>query len=609
MHNYFTRPFRFASLRFLWSTWFFKFLVGMRIENRLYLKLGELIYPQYSRFLTQENSTYLGTTLLKHVPDSIDEFFRIRYLRFARRVKWFLFFRNLVEDLFISSRFVSYAEYQTLFSSSSSKEYVDSWPKYPVYRLLGIRSERQKQQAINAYPNSLDGYFLLMEKKNKRLFDLFHTPQHVRFPDSTKDAHSYALGGTKSGKSELLKHLLLQEIGRNDKAVILIEPNGDLAEQVARQTIIDKERLIYIDLSFLPHTPSINPFEFITQDNDLDREKQTQIIRIALVQMMKLDGAPLTLQMQSVLQPCLEVVSKAGGTLRDVQRMMVPGMGDDLFELGCSMQKYKDFFLHTFNNGNLTVSKQGIFQKLMNVLNLSTFQHFFCGTSTIDLVQAITDKKVIVFNLSKGKLGAIAAEYIGKMLLAILQNIIFQRASIPEKERVPIALYIDEFQDLITESVEDLFVQGRKYKVSLTVASQVLGQKMSADMTKIVLGNTNVKFVGRNGFDTLRAMSKEAFTSIDTLKELSTGTFYTTIDKAHGFLLQVPVRHLGLSTCIDDTDWHKLLSTQIATWYKPRPRPGEGSGHTTRQETEHIPLPPKELKQKQAQGATYKPLY
>lgn len=609
MHNYFTRRFRFSFLRSSLSNWFFTLLVKMRIENRLYLKLGELIYPQYTRFLTKENSTYLGTTLFKNVPDSIDEFFRIWYLRFARRTKWFLIFRNLIEDLFISRRFVSYAEYQTLFSSSSAKEYVDAWPKYPVYRLLGIRSERQKQQAINAYPNSLEGYLLLMEKKNKRLFDLFHTPQHIRFPDSTKDAHSYILGGTKSGKSELMKHLLLQEIGRNDKAICLIEPNGDMCEQVARQTVIDKERLIYIDLSFLPHSPTINPFEFITQDNDLDREKQTQIIRIALVQMMKMDGAPLTLQMQSILQPCLEVVSKAGGTLRDVQRMMVPGMGEDLYEIGCSMEKYRDFFLHTFNNANLTVSKNGIYQKLMNVLNLSTFQHFFCGVSTIDLVGAINDKKIIVFNLSKGKLGAIAAEYIGKMLLAILQNIIFQRASLPEKERVPIALYIDEFQDLITESVEDLFVQGRKYKVSLTVASQVLGQKMSADMTKIVLGNTNVKFVGRNGFDTLRAMSKEAFTTIDTLKELSTGTFYTTIDKAHGFLLQVPTRHLGLSTCIDDDAWSKVLGNQITTWYKPRPRPGESPGHTSRQDTGHIPLPPKELKQKQYQGSTYKPLY
>lgn len=62
---------------------------------------------------------------------------------------------------------------------------------------------------------------------------------------------------------------------------------------------------------------------------------------------------------------------------------------------------------------------------------------------------------------------------------------------------------------------------------------------MSTDINKIVLGNTNVKFVVTNGFDKLRAMSKEAFTSIDTLREISTGTFYTMNDKAHGFLLQI----------------------------------------------------------------------
>lgn len=123
----------------------------------------------------------------------------------------------------------------------------------------------------------------------------------------------------------------------------------------------------------------------------------------------------------------------------------------------------------------------------MNVLNLSSFRHLFCGTTTIDLKKAIEEKKVIVFNLSKGKLGAIASEHIGKMLIAILQNIIFQRAALKDDERTPTNIYVDEFQDFINESIEEIFVQGRKYKVSLTVACQVVGQKMTTDMTKVIL--------------------------------------------------------------------------------------------------------------------------
>lgn len=123
----------------------------------------------------------------------------------------------------------------------------------------------------------------------------------------------------------------------------------------------------------------------------------------------------------------------------------------------------------------------------MNVLNLSSFKHLFCGTTTIDLKKAIEEKKVIVFNLSKGKLGAIASEHIGKMLIAILQNIIFQRAALKDEERIPTNIYVDEFQDFINESIEEIFVQGRKYKVSLTVACQVVGQKMTTDMTRVVL--------------------------------------------------------------------------------------------------------------------------
>lgn len=262
-----------------------------------------------------------------------------------------------------------------------------------------------------------------------------------------------------------MKHLIIQDIQKKDKCVILLEPNGDLSEQVARQKGLDKDRLVYVDCSLSPRTPRLNPFELINLENELDIEKHSQVIRNALVQIFAKDGQPITLQMQSILQPCLEIVAKQRGTLADLQRFMVDGVNSDLLEAGQKSQKHGDFFKYKFKENNLLVSRQGIYQKLLNLLNFSVFSDFFCGDSTIDIRRVIEDKKVMLFNLSRGKLGDYSSSYIGMMMVAIIQNLIFHRANVKTELRTPVRIYIDEFQDYVTESSEQIFVQGRKYYV------------------------------------------------------------------------------------------------------------------------------------------------
>jgi len=210
---------------------------------------------------------------------------------------------------------------------------------------------------VNSRSNDLDGYIKLMEWKNPKLWNIFNTSYPVRLPDN-KGKHWYVVGGTGSGKSELLKHLMIQDIEKGDKAIVVIEPNGDLSEQIARQQCLDKSRLVYIDCSQPDSSPSINPFDLINVDNELDIEKQSQVIRNALTQIFNRVGQPITLQMQSLLQPCMEIVAKQKGTLSDLQRFMVDGLNSDLLEAGIQSQKHGDFFKYKFNDNNLLISRQ-----------------------------------------------------------------------------------------------------------------------------------------------------------------------------------------------------------------------------------------------------------
>lgn len=544
----------------------------INIQKRLERKLHDVIYPSRTPVLDEKNSTYLGTTRLQDVPANVDEFFRLWFLAFNRFTSWFFWFRLLVEGLLKNYRFVSFSEYQEVFKDKTVGDGSAIQSRYPIYRLLGIHSEHQKQRFVNTFPNNLKGYFQLMKGRNKDLWELFCQQYHVRFPNDLKPKHTYIVGGSGSGKSELLKHLLLQDVGKGESCVILIEPNGDVSEQIARNKLVAPNRLVYVDCSSLGRTPHINPFELMRVDETLEVEKQNQVIRGALQQIFEADGQPLTLQMQSVIEPCLHIVATQKGTLKDLQRFMVDGLNDDLVEAGKQSSKYKDFFERKFKESNLQPSRQGIYQKLMLVLNMTTFSDFFCGQTSIDLQRAIRDKKIIIFNLSKGKLGDLASAYIGKMMVAIIQNLIFQRASVKESERTPVAIYIDEFQDFINESAEQLFVQSRKYNVSLTVASQIIGQRMTAEMTKIVLGNTSVKFIGQNGYNTLSVMSRETFTEIEELKTLSVGRFFCRMGDGQGFVLQVPDKHLKWKNCRDEKEWKAMFADQVNRFYKVRQR-------------------------------------
>jgi hypothetical protein len=578
----------------------------MDIHEALRLKLQQLIYPSGATANDETNSIYLGTTRLRDVPEHEDDFFRLWFLRFNNLTKWFWFLRDLIEQWWVKHRFISFAEYQEVYKDKMVKDGKDIQIRYPVYRLLDIANEKQRQRFVNTYPNKITGYFGLMHKVNLPLWEMYNKRHTVRLPKKEMEKHTYILGGTGSGKSELLKHLVLQDVGKAEKCVIVIEPNGDLSEQIASQHGIPPERLIYINCGLDLRTPSINPFELMDTNNDLEVEKQSQIIRIALQQIFQGDGQPLTLQMQSIIEPCLEIVAKQKGTLKDLQRFMVNGINEDLLAAGKASPKHRDFFERKFNDGNLTPSRQGIYQKLMNLLNMTTFSDFFCGKTTIRLQQAIAEKKVIVFNLSKGKIGDISSVYIGKMLIAIIQNLIFQRESMKEEKRTPIAIYVDEFQDFINESAESMFVQGRKYKVNLTVASQVIGQKMTTEMTKIVLGNTNVKFVGMNGYETLRVMSKETYTEIEELKDLTVGQFFCRIGNGQGFILKVPEKHLGWTTCKDEAGWLQVQKNQIERYYKARAlhsptTPAPPPKNQKQQEPKQPPKPDKQRDNQKAQ--------
>ena len=119
----------------------------------------------------------------------------------------------------------------------------------------------------------------------------------------------------------------------------------------------------------------------------------------------------------------------------------------DLVEFGASLSHYSEaqnFFRRAFSEGHYNITKKSIYTKLQEILNTGTFAEMTCGRSTIDLEKSVNERKVILFNLSKGSIGEDEGRAFGRLVIAMLQGIALRRESIPKSKRVPVHLVIDE---------------------------------------------------------------------------------------------------------------------------------------------------------------------
>lgn len=157
---------------------------------------------------------------------------------------------------------------------------------------------------------------------------------------SHRQRHVYISGKTGSGKSELIKQLIYQEIcqSKPKSAVVLLDPHGDMAKEIAKFKEFSKpkisNRLVYIDPSLSSNAyPSINPFVFVDPDEDSINLMTQEIIRILNV---LLKGTTTTSQMNAILYPCITtILSQTKGQLKNItelKRFMNDEQNHDLIQ-------------------------------------------------------------------------------------------------------------------------------------------------------------------------------------------------------------------------------------------------------------------------------------
>lgn len=544
------------------------------------------------------NFIYAGDFLIKDLADISEELGRVYntlikaeskkdYSRFTQKQQEQIQEKFNSKFIFRYSRFRKFFDLQTnqKIKSDIQKEMKNSgFDPHGVFKpdsvlyLEGVLSIRETIQ--RKYSNDIKGYMKFMEEYHPLAFQNFFLRElRALLPMSAIFRHSYIVAKTGSGKSELLKMLVFNEILQHkpNKSVIVIDPHGDLVEEIARfkQFSVDtpevRDRLVYID----PHlqdgyTPSINPFDIESRD-EKTISSMTQELMSIISTLLK--GASQTAQMEAILSPCIAVLlRRKGSSFADLQRFMDDENNSDLVALGRNSPnpQHAQIFQSKFHDDQYRATKHGIYTRMQILLNDPTFQRIISGKSTLNLRQLIDDKKIILFKLSLGQSGGASMEAYGRFIVGMLRIIGLQRQNLPKGQyKVPALTYIDEFHHFVSPDIETALTGLRKYGIHFTLCHQFIGQGDIDTALQKALFSTGVQFIGANETSTLKRAEQELNIPLEELKKLKKGEFYIKCnDSSHACKIQVPSLLVGDNNSMTDEEWEELKKYSLRYYQK-----------------------------------------
>ncbi len=347
----------------------------------------------------------------------------------------------------------------------------------------------------------------------------------IRLSVGDRQRHMYVVGQTGTGKSTFLENVALQDM-LSGNGFAFVDPHGDTAEKLL--AMVPKERtedVIYFSPAEMEYPMGLNLFEY-----NLPEQKDF-LVQETLNMLQKLYDP----QHQGIMGPRYEHIFRNaalavmadpnGGTFVDIPKLF----RDPAF-LKQKLQHVKDQTVLEYwqkeypasqrsnESGEVTawfVSKFGAFlsnEMMRNIIGQTK--------SAFDMRDIMDNKKILLVNLSKGRLGELNAKLLGIVFVMKFQAAAMSRATIPENQRVDFSLYVDEFQNFSTDSFATIMSEARKYHLNLIVANQFTTQ-LTQEIRDAVFGNmgTIVSFrIGQNDVESIGKYFQPTFDSDDLLR-------------------------------------------------------------------------------------------
>lgn len=435
-----------------------------------------------------------------------------------------------------------------------------------------------------ALPKTLNGYMgyvALTVPKFRAILDSLTLPLLVE--ENPNKPHGYILGTPGSGKSELLKALVHTYV-TNPRygSVVVMAPASDFISQIAHWKEFNRgNRLIYVNPALSHYDfPTINPFEISgvdAEDYSPAALRVKAVVAQELVNALGLivsESGGITGPMRTVLSQCvLALLDYRGATLRDLLRLVKDDQ--ELISFAASLRhRESDYFQGRFSHPNNNATKDAIARRLDGLLTYGPFARLTCGKSTIDLEDAMERKKVILFDLSRGAIGPEEGAAIGRLVIAMILGIAFRR-----KNPVPCSLVVDECHNYISESMEEILTEARKYRISLTLAQQTAGQRMPVALKDAVLNASNLQVIGGTPRSGASRNADLLGINAEEVRTLRVGEFFIRPDRA-GDVVRFQARDdlVDWKNSVSKPTWRRILGEQRRRYYvrQGERRLGEG---------------------------------
>ena len=355
-------------------------------------------------------------------------------------------------------------------------------------------------------------YFAETDARNKK------TPFGIKAKDRTR--HVYVIGKTGMGKSTLLENMAIQDI-RNGNGMAFIDPHGKTADLLL--DYIPEERID--DVVYFAPFDIDNPISFNIME-DVGYDKRHLVVAGLMSAFKKIWIDAWSARMEYILgNVLLALLEYPDSTLLGINRMLTDKEYRKKVVNNITDPSTRSFWVDEFAKytDRYTQEATPAIQNKVGQFTANPLIRNIVGqsTSSFDIRKLMDDRKILIINLSKGRIGEGNANLLGSMLITKIYLSAMSRADVPESElqKLPnFYLYVDEFQSFANESFADILSEARKYKLNLTIAHQYIEQ-MSDEVRAAVFGNVGTMISFRVGAYDAEVLEKE-FAPVFTAEDM-----------------------------------------------------------------------------------------
>ncbi|MGV3615294.1 MAG: type IV secretory system conjugative DNA transfer family protein [Fimbriimonas sp.] len=314
--------------------------------------------------------------------------------------------------------------------------------------------------------------------------------------------HALVIGATGSGKTNLLHHLIAQDLARNHSVAVL-DARGDLVDAAVRMCAgrIPADRVALFDLR-----EKIRPLGF----DPLGGPGEPYFRALGVLEAVATEADSWGVQLAETLRYALMVLAEAGMRLTALEALFF----DREFRRRCLRRVERSPAADFWSRYDaLSAERQQtlatpVLNKVSLLFSTKNLRRVLGHPAPVDLsLQVNRSGSVTLVSLAVDELHG-AGRMVGNLMLSALCREAFARVRVPERERTPIRLYVDEFEHFLRPDFETILAEGRRFGLSLVLAHQTLAQ-LTPKLRSLILNNVGVKFAFRCGREDSAVLSKD----------------------------------------------------------------------------------------------------